>query len=320
MASPGAKVGVHGGSFRDLHQMIFDAQAAAAAKAAPIKDGNTATFADDVIKGSMGQPVIVDFWAPWCGPCKQLTPVLERLVRQAGGKVRLVKINIDENQDLAAQLRIQSVPTVYAFIDGRPVDGFVGAQSESQVRQFIQRLTRGAVSPLDEAVEAAQQALDGGDAKLAIELFQRALSHDARHPKAIAGLIRARLRRGELAQARAFAKGLPADLVRNGDIAAAITAIDLAEETKDLGNGDEARRRLAANPADHEARFDLARALCGRGLYEAAVDELLAIIKADREWNEAAARKFLLRLFDALGPSHPLTQSARRRLSSLLFS
>ncbi len=300
--------------------MIFEAKPSAPGGGAIIKDGDALSFADDVVKGSMAVPVIVDFWAPWCGPCKQLTPMLEKLVRQAAGAVRLVKINIDENQDLAAQLRIQSVPTVYAFVQGRPVDGFVGGQTESQLKQFIQRLTRGAVSPADEAVEAAQQALDNGDAKLAAELFQRALAHDARHPKALAGLIRARLRRGDVSAARQLAKGLPADLVKNADVAAALTAIDLAEETKGLGSVEDLKRRVAAQPGDHQARFDLARALYGGGLAEAAIDALLHIVRADRDWNDDAARKYLVRIFDALGPTHPLTVASRRRLSSILFS
>lgn len=310
--------------------MIFDSKASSpgtglgaglgAGGAAAVKDGNAATFADDVIKASMTAPVIVDFWAPWCGPCKQLTPLLEKLVRQAGGAVRLVKINIDENQDLAAQLRIQSVPTVYAFVEGRPVDGFVGGQPESQVRQFIQRLTKGPASPADEAVEAAQQLLDAGDAKKAADLFQRAIGHDARHPKAIAGLMRARLMKGDVNGARTLTKGLPADLLKDAGIAAALTAIELAEETKDLAGADALNKRLAAKPDDHTARYDLARALYGRGQTEAAIDALLLIVKADREWNDEAARKYLVRIFEALGPTHPLTLASRRRLSSILFS
>ena len=292
--------------------MIIDPGKAAAPAAAPsgtIKNCDTAGFANDVIKASMTVPVIVDFWATWCGPCKTLTPLLERLVLQAGGKVRLVKIDIDANQDLAAQLRIQSVPTIYAFFGGRPVDAFVGAQPESKVRAFIERLTRsggGGASPIDDALELAQEALGAGDAAAAAELY---------------GLIRARLAVGDTKGARSLAKGLPADLAANADITAAVSAVDLIEESHGAaGNVADLRRKVRANPGDHQARYDLSVALFAQGLTEGAIDELLGIIRAEREWNDQAARKQLVRIFDALGPAHPLTVSSRRRLSSILFS
>ena len=307
--------------------MIIDPGKVAAPAAAPsgtIKDGDTAGFANDVVKASMTVPVIVDFWATWCGPCKTLTPLLERLVLQAGGKVRLVKIDIDANQDLATQLRIQSVPTVYAFFGGRPVDAFVGAQPESKVRAFIERLTRsggGGASPIDDALELAQEALAAGDAAAAAELYGQILQQDPCHPKALAGMIRARLAVGDTRGARSLVKGLPADLAANADITAAVSAVDLIEESHGAaGNVADLRRKVQANPDDRQARYDLSVALFAQGLTEGAIDELLAIVRAEREWNEQAARKQLVRIFDALGPAHPLTVSSRRRLSSILFS
>jgi putative thioredoxin len=304
--------------------MIIDPAKPAATAAAPpgtIKDGDARGFANDVIKVSMTTPVIVDFWAPWCGPCKTLTPLLERLVQQAAGRVRLVKIDIDQNQDLAAQLRIQSVPTVYAFVGGRPIDAFVGAQPESKVRAFIERLTRGAGSPIEEAVELANEALASGDVAAAKDLFGQVLQQDPRHPKALAGAIRTRLAGGDLKGARSLIKGIPADLAGNADVASALSAVELVEQSRqEAGDITQLRRRVQADPDDHQARFDLATALFAKGLTEQAMDELLAIIRADRKWNDDAARKQLVRIFEALGPSHPLTVAGRRRLSSLIFS
>jgi putative thioredoxin len=305
-------------------QMILDPAkpaAPAAASAGTIRDGDAYGFANDVIKASMTVPVIVDFWAPWCGPCKTLTPLLEKLVQQAGGRVRLVKINIDQNQDLAAQLRIQSVPTIYAFVGGRPVDAFVGAQPESKIRAFVERLTRGGGSPVEEAVELAQEALAAGRPAEAAELFGQAVKQDPRHPKALAGLIRARVAAGDLKSARSMIKGLPADLAGTPEIASAISAVDLVEQSRQAaGEVGELRRRVQAAPGDHQARYDLATALFAKGLTESAIDELLTIIRADRKWNDEAARKQIVRIFDALGHNHPLTVASRRRLSSLLFS
>ncbi|MFO1153742.1 MAG: thioredoxin [Rhodospirillales bacterium] len=291
------------------------------AQAAVIKDGDTRSFNDDVIRASMTTPVIVDFWAPWCQPCKQLTPTIERVVQQANGRVRLVKINIDENQDLAAQLRIQSVPTVYAFIGGRPVDAFVGAQPESKIRQFVDLLLQGAASPLDDLLAQAQAALDAGDARAAADGFARVLKEDPRQPKAIAGLIRARVAQGDPGAARKLATGLPQDLAAAPEIKAALTAIDVAEEAKRAaGDLADLERKVAADPADLQAKFDLALALYGRGRSEAAIDQLLELIRRDNHWNDEAARKQLVKIFDALGPTHPLTAVSRRKLSSLLFS
>lgn len=294
---------------------------AGAAASDVIKDSDTQRFAVDVLDASMQQPVIVDFWAPWCGPCKQLTPLLERLVRQAGGHVRMVKINIDENQQLAAQLRVQSVPMVYAFVGGRPVDAFVGAQPESRLREFIGRLTANSRPPLEEALEQARLALEAGDVQHAAAIYSQVVEADPTNPKAIAGLMRSLIQGGEVAAARDLAAGLTPELARNADIAAALTAIDVAEQTgKSAKNRARLQERLANDPDDLQARHDLAVALFGEGRAEEAIDHLLDMVRRDRAWNDEAARIQLVKFFDALGPNHPLTVASRRRLSSILFS
>lgn len=285
-----------------------------------IKDSNTASFAADVIDASAKVPVIVDFWAPWCGPCKQLTPTIEKLVRQAGGLVRLVKINIDENQDLAAQMQIQSIPAVFAFKDGRPVDGFAGAQPESQIRAFIDRLTAKAKAPLDLAVEAAQAALDAGDTATASALYGEILAQEPAHPAAVAGMIRAAMAAGDTAGAKKIIEGLPDDVASAAVVAAAVSAVELAEQGSASGNAAELRRKLAEDENDHQTRFELAVALYADGSNEDAVEELLELARRDKKWNDEAARRQLVKIFDALGPSHPLTVSGRRHLSSILFS
>ncbi len=303
--------------------VIIDPQAPAAS-AAPsndvIKEGGTQSFAADVVEASMQTPIIVDFWAPWCGPCKQLGPILEKLVRQAGGLVRLVKINIDENKELAAQLRVQSVPMVYAFVGGRPVDGFVGAQPENKLRAFIDQLIGDAHAPLDDALEHAQAVLDGGDPRGAIGIFSQILAEDSTNPKAVAGLIRSCVAAGDVATAREVVNGLTAELKGVTDVVSAIAAIELAEQGGSADNVSELRQSVDHNPDDHQARYDLAVALYGANRPEAAIDALLELVARERDWNEDAARKQLVKIFDALGHAHPLTVAARRRLSSLLFS
>ena len=290
-----------------------------------VKDSNMATFVADVIQASMKVPVVVDFWAPWCGPCRQLGPLIEKIVRGTGGKVRLVKVNIDEpqNQPLAQQLRIQSIPAVYAFSKGQPVDGFVGALPESQIKQFVERLTgdRLAPDPLQQLLEHGKAALAENNPEAAIQAFSAALEQDPGVPAALAGLARAYLAQGELDIAREVLDQAPPELAKDSEMAAARTALTLAEEAAAAsGHLSELEAKVAADADDHQARFDLALAQVGAGQREAAVDNLLAMVRRDRTWNDAAARKQLVKLFEAFGPADPLTIDARRRLSSILFS
>jgi putative thioredoxin len=293
------------------------------AAATPVKDVTTASFMADVVDGSFETPVIVDFWAPWCGPCRQLGPLLEKAVRATNGAVRMVKLNIDENPEIAQQMRIQSIPAVYAFKDGRPIDGFVGALPESQVKQFVQRVGGGAggPSPIDEAMAMAKDALQQGDHAGAGAVFSQILQREPENVEAQAGLARALIGAGDLARARQLLDGAAAENAGNAEIAAARAALDLAEQAKTaMGSAGKLRSRLVQNPDDHEARLELATALFGSGDREAAVDELLDLYKRDREWNEQAARKQLVKFFEAMGGADPLTLSARRRLSALMFS
>jgi putative thioredoxin len=293
------------------------------AAAAPVADVTTANFMAEVVDGSFEQPVIVDFWAPWCGPCKQLGPILEKVVRGAGGAVRMVKLNIDENPEIAQQMRIQSIPAVYAFKDGRPVDGFVGALPESQVRQFVERLGGAAVgpSPVEQAMTMAKEAAQGGDHASAMGIYSQILQRESDNPEALAGLARALIARGELGEARELLDGVTKEIAKHAEIAAARSALELAEEgQKAMGSVGKLRARLDANADDHEARFELATALFGAGEHESAIDELLTLFRRDRAWDEQAARRQLVKFFEVMGPTDPLTLSGRRRLSSLMFS
>ncbi|AVM75537.1 thioredoxin [Magnetospirillum gryphiswaldense] len=287
-----------------------------------IKDGSAATFTADVIEASMKAPVIVDFWATWCGPCKQLGPALEKVVREARGAVRMVKIDVDKNQELAAQLRIQSVPTVYAFANGRPVDGFTGAQSESQLRAFVQRLTKSAAQPsLAEVMDEAKALLAQGDAETAAQIFQQVLGEDPNNGPAMAGLLRCLMAVGDVDSVVQMLGQLPPELAKHAEVAAVRTALELQQAAAaGAGQAAELRRRLAANADDHQARFDLALAYYGAGETEAALEELLELFRRDRTWNDDGARKQLLKMFEALGGAHPLTLQGRRRLSALLFA
>jgi putative thioredoxin len=277
----------------------------------------------EVVDGSFDTPVIVDFWAPWCGPCRQLGPMLEKAVRAANGAVRMVKLNIDENPEIAQQMRIQSIPAVYAFKDGRPVDGFVGAVPESQVKQFVQRLGggKGAPSPVEEAMAMAKEALQQGDHGTAGAIFSQILQREPANVDAQAGLARALIAGGDLKKARQTLDRVAKEHVGHAEIGAARAALDLAEHAKTaMAGAGKLRARLAANPDDHEARFELATALFGTGERAAAIDELLALFKRDREWDQQAARKQLVKFFEVMGSTDPLTLSARRRLSALMFS
>jgi putative thioredoxin len=277
----------------------------------------------EVVDGSFDAPVVVDFWAPWCGPCKQLGPILEKTVRATNGAVRMVKLNIDENPEVAQQMRIQSIPAVYAFKDGRPVDGFVGALPESQVKQFVQRLVggRGAPSPVQEALAMAKEAAQAGDHASASALYSQILQREPTNVEALAGHARAMIARGELAKAKQLLDRVPQESAGHAEIAAARAGLELAEQAeRAMASAGKLRARLAQNQDDHEARFELATALFGSGEREAGIDELMTLFKRDREWNDQAARKQLVKFFEAMGPTDPLTLSGRRQLSSVMFS
>lgn len=288
-----------------------------------IKDTTTATFTADVIQESRRQPVLVDFWAPWCGPCKQLTPLLEKAVGAAGGTVKLVKMNIDEHPSIAGQLGIQSIPAVIAFKNGQPVDGFMGAVPESQIREFIERVGgKGSdgQAQLAEALAAANEARSAGDAQTAADIYQSILEQAPDTVEAVAGLAEILFDAGDTAGAEAVLAQLPEGKADAPAISAVRARMALAAQASDLGNPAELEKRLAENSQDHQARFDLAMIQNAMGEREKAADNLLAIVKADRSWNDDGARAQLLQLFEAWGLTDEVTLSARRKLSSLLFS
>jgi putative thioredoxin len=288
-----------------------------------IKDATTATFMNDVIEESRKQPVLVDFWAPWCGPCKQLTPVIEKAVRAAKGKVKLVKMDIDKNPEIPGQMGIQSIPAVIAFVNGQPADGFLGALPEGQVVAFLERLTKEKLGSGDEGTDMlknAEAALAQGDATTAAEIYAAVLATDSANVAAIAGLARAHVKLGTLEQANRMLAMVPETKRNDPAVAAAQAAIDLAEQAKSVGPLDDLEAKVNANPADHQARFDLAVALNAAGKKTEAAQHLLDIIKRDRKWNEDAARKQLVQFFEAWGATDEATLEGRKRLSSLLFS
>jgi putative thioredoxin len=300
---------------------MLGTNSAAPAKGDWIKDSSEATFMKDVIDASVDVPVIVDFWAPWCGPCKTLGPQLEAAVTAAKGKVRMVKINVDENQQISAQLRIQSIPTVYAFFQGRPVDAFQGALPPSEVKKFVDKLAALAGDGgLGAALDEAEAMLAEGAAVDAAEVFAAVLAEEPQNARAFAGLARAHIAAGTLDQAEALLNNAPAALAKAQEVEAARAQLALARQAAKAGPADLLRARLEADPSDHQARFDLAQALHASGDVEGAIDQLLDLFRRDREWNNGAARAQLFTIFDAMKPNDPLVQKGRRRLSSLIFA
>jgi putative thioredoxin len=285
-----------------------------------IKDATEATFMKDVIEASREVPIIVDFWATWCGPCKQLTPALEAAVTGAKGKVKLVKVDVDKNQMIAGQLRIQSIPTVYAFWQGQPVDGFQGNVPGSELKAFIDRVSALAGDGgLAEAIEAAEQMLAEGAAADAAETFAAILGEEPENAAAYGGLARTYLAIGELDQAQAFLDAAPAKIARSKEVEAARAQLELARQAANAGPEDELRRAVAADPENRQARFDLALALHAADKVDEAVDTLLDLFRMDREWNDGAAKAQLLTIFEALKPQDPIVLKGRRRLSSMIF-
>lgn len=286
-----------------------------------IKNSTTSCFAKDVIEASREVPVLVDFWAAWCSPCKQLAPLLEKVVTSYGGKVRLVKINVDEHPAIAGQLRVQSLPTVYAFRDGQPLDGFMGAQPESAIRAFVDRvLGEEPKADIATVLTTAEEALQQGDVQSAAGLFAAALQQDQHNPAALAGLARCYLQTGDIERAEQMIALVPPDSQNVGAVKGVKAALELARKAGQDDNRPELESRINSNPADHQARYDLAVALAARGQKTEAVAHLLDLVRRDREWNDQAARKRLVELFDAWGPRDSATIEGRRRLSSLLFS
>jgi putative thioredoxin len=286
-----------------------------------IKDVDEATFMADVVEASREVPIIVDFWAPWCGPCKTLGPALEAAVTAAGGKVKLVKVDIDKNQRIAGQMRVQSIPAVFAFVDGQPVDGFMGNVSGSELKDFIDRVAAlGPDGGLADAIAAAEEMLETGAAADAAQTFAAILGEEAGNLQAIGGLARAHLAAGDAARAKETLALAPADKAGDPAIAAARAAIELAEDTADVGEAEELREKLRLNPGDHQTRFDLALALLAAKDPAAAVDELLELFRRDREWSDGAARVQLMKIFDSLPANDPVVLKGRRRLSSMIFA
>ena len=290
-----------------------------------IKDSSLATFAADVLEASREVPVIVDFWAPWCGPCKQLGPALEKAVNEAKGAVRLVKVNVDENQEIARQLRIQSIPTVYAFKNGQPVDGFMGAIPDSQIKQFVDMLAggggHGGADHAAEVLALADEMFAAGNISEAAQAYGHLLQDEPGHPKAVAGLARCYLKSGDVERAKTTLQLVRPDDANDEAVRAVAAEVSLRESASAaVGALDSLAAKVAADPNDHQARYDLALALDAKGDRDGAIDALLEIVRRDRKWNDEGARKHLVTLFEAMGPTDPRTVAARRRLSNILFS
>jgi putative thioredoxin len=289
-----------------------------------VKEVSEASFMQDVVEASKERPVIVDFWAPWCGPCKTLGPQLEEAVKAANGAVTMAKVNVDENQAIAGQMQVQSIPTVFAFSNGQPVDGFQGAVSASEIKAFVDRVVAangGEVeSGLDSAVTSAEQMLDDGEFEAAIETFSAILEEDANNIKSYIGLIKCHIAVGDLDQAEAILNGIPLEISQSPEIEAVHAQIELAKQAQDAGPINELSLLVEKNPDDNDARFKLAQALHGAGQVEDAVDQLLELFKRDREWNDGAAKAQLFTIFEALEPNNEIVLNGRRKLSSLIFA
>jgi putative thioredoxin len=286
-----------------------------------IKETTTQGFMKDVIEESKRQPVLIDFWAPWCGPCKQLTPVLEKVVKGAKGKVKLVKMNIDDHPAIPGQMGIQSIPAVIAFVNGQPADGFMGALPESQVTAFIERLTKGKVGgEAQDLMKEAEALVAEGDAQSAAQIYAQLIQEDDTNVGAVAGLARCYLAVGQLDKAKETLAKVPEAKRNDAAVAAARAALEVAEQANSVGPVGELEKKVAANPLDHQARFDLAVALSAANKRQEAVDQLIEVVRRDRKWNDDGARKQLVQFFEAWGPTDEATVSGRRRLSSILFS
>ena len=289
-----------------------------------IKEVSEATFMQDIVEASKTKPVIVDFWAPWCGPCKTLGPQLEEAVKAANGAVTMAKVNVDENQMIAGQMQVQSIPTVFAFVNGQPVDGFQGAVSASEIKAFVERVVAAnggeAENGLDSAVQSAEQMLEEGDFEVALETFSAILQEDTNNVKSYIGLMKSHIALGDLDQAEAILNGMPLEISQKSEVESVHAQIELAKQALDAGPINDLVQLVEKNPDDHEARFKLAQALHGSGQVEDAVDQLLELFKRDKEWNDEAAKSQLFVIFEALEPNNPIVLNGRRKLSSLIFA
>ena len=289
-----------------------------------IKEVSEATFMQDIVEASKTKPVIVDFWAPWCGPCKTLGPQLEEAVKAANGAVTMAKVNVDENQMIAGQMQVQSIPTVFAFVNGQPVDGFQGAVSGSEIKAFVERVVAAnggeTEGGLDSAVQSAEQMFEEGDFEAAIETFSAILQEDTNNVKSYVGLMKSHIELGDLDQAEAILNGIPLEISQKPEVESVHAQLELAKQALDAGPISELAKLVEKNPDDYEARFKLAQALHGSGQVEDAVDQLLELFKRDKEWNDEAAKSQLFVIFEALEPNNPIVLNGRRKLSSLIFA
>ena len=288
-----------------------------------VKDVNEETFMDDVIEASKSSPIVVDFWAPWCGPCKTLGPALEAEVKATNGKIKMVKIDIDQNQNLASQMRIQSIPAVFAFVDGQPIDGFMGAKAPSELKSFIDKLLEKVTDDdgdLSEAIAVANEMLNAEEFNDAAETFEAILGEDPESALAFVGLFNAKMGAKKINDAKTMLEEIPEALKNKSEILALQAQIDLSNQAEGVGEINDLRSTLTNDENNHQARFDLALALFTKGETSEAIQELLTIFKVDQEWNDDAARQQLFKFFDILGSENPITLSGRRQLASMLFA